>query len=108
MICLEFLAIGLIVVYIIDLSGFTSSLLRLLSVMWRRKVTSLKPLTCSQCMTWWACLIYALCTGRLCVWTVALAALTAFLTMPIGSAMIFIKETLLRWIDGAGQHKDLI
>lgn len=52
----------------------------------------LKPFDCSLCMTWWVCLIYALIEGQLSLPVIAYSALLSFLSVPIGQAMIFIRE----------------
>lgn len=93
MIYIELLLVGLITIYIVDISGFTDS--------WRDAIarclhiTHLKPLPpfdCGKCMTWWSCLVYALCTGHFTLWTIAFAALLSHLSIPIGLSMIFIRE----------------
>ena len=94
----DLLLVALVTIYIVDVSGFTQS--------WRDavarwlKVSALRPLPpfdCSTCMAWWACLIYAVCVGQFNVWTVAFSALMSLLSIPLGQAMIFIREALI-WI----------
>lgn len=98
MIYIELLMVALVTIYIVDISGFTDS--------WRSalarflKVNSLKPLPpfdCGKCMTWWACLIYAICTGHISLWTVAFSALLSHLSVQIGQGLIFIREWIT-WI----------
>ena len=92
---IELLMVALVIIYCIDISGFTDA--------WRGalqrwlKLTSLRPLPpfdCGKCMSWWGCLLYALCTGHLCLGTIAFSALMSLLSFPIGQAMIFIREWL--------------
>lgn len=90
--------LALVVIYIVDLSGFTQSwrsgLARLLKV---QALRPLKPLDCGQCMTWWTTLVYALATGNASVPVVAYCALLAFLSYPLGQLLNGVKEGLL-WI----------
>ena len=94
----DILFLTVIVVFIVDVSGFTESWLHALSRWLRHQVTSLKPFSCSLSMTWWSGLIYLIITGRFCLPLIAYVALMAFLSLPISEFLIFIRETLLRWI----------
>lgn len=98
MIYLELLLVAVVTIYIVDVSGFTdswrSALARIL------KVSALKPLhpfDCGKCMAWWMCLLYSLCTGHLTLYAVAFSAMVSLLSVPIGSALIFIREWF-NWI----------
>ena len=90
--------VALVTIYCIDVSGFTDSWRTALAR--RLKVGRLKPLPpfdCGKCMAWWTCLVYALCRGQLNMVTIALSASFSLLSIPIGQAMIFIREWL-NWI----------
>ena len=92
--------VALVTIYIVDISGFTGSWRSALARMLR--ISALRPLPpfdCGKCMTWWVCLIYALCTGHFNLWTIAFSALLAHLSIPIGQALIFIREWLTWGID---------
>ena len=92
------LILAAVVVFIVDLSGFTDSwrdgLARILKV---RELRPLKPFDCSLCMTWWACLLYPVFTGDFSLLTVASAAALAFLSRTIYAVLLFISESLL-WL----------
>jgi hypothetical protein len=97
---IDLLLVALITIYIVDISGFTKS--------WRGwcanilHISHLKPLPpfdCSLCMTWWVCLIYALCAGQLSLWTIAFSALLSHLSNPLGQGLIFIREWITRIFD---------
>lgn len=97
---IDLLLVALVTIYIVDISGFTeawrSSLARML------KVSALRPLPpfdCGKCMTWWVCLVYAICAGRLCLGTIAFSALLSLMSNPIGSALIFLREWTTCLID---------
>ena len=87
-----------VVVFIVDLSGFTESwrdaLARALHI---RNLRPLKPFDCSLCMTWWTCLLYPLCTGDFSLLTLANAAALALLSQPLSAVMLFIVESL-NWL----------
>ena len=55
---------------------------------------TLKPFDCSLCSTWWACLLWLLCTGRLTLEGVALSALMALLSKPLGQALGAVRYAL--------------
>ena len=90
---IDLLLVGLVTIYVVDISGFTES--------WRSwcanmlhisRMKPLPPFDCGKCMTWWVCIIYCLCTGQLTLWTIAFSALLSHLSIPLGQAMIFIRE----------------
>ena len=95
---IEMLLVALVTIYIVDISGFTESwrdaLARWLKV---ASLRPLKPFDCGLCMTWWVCLIYALCVGQLSIGTIAFSALLSHLSNPIGQGLIFIREWIT-WI----------
>lgn len=95
---IDLLLVAVVTVYIVDVSGFTLS--------WRDalarwlKVSTLRPLPpfdCGKCAAFWACVIYAICLGRLSLGTVAFAAAMSLLSNPVGEFMIFIREWIT-WI----------
>ena len=94
----DILFLTIVVVFVVDLSGFTESWLRAFSRWLGHTVTQLKPFSCSLCMTWWAGIVYLVATGRFCLQLLSYVAGMAFLSFPIGEILIFIKETLLKWI----------
>lgn len=90
---IDLLLVALITIYIVDISGFTESWRSLVAT--KLHISHLKqlpPFDCSLCMTWWVCLIYALCVGQISLGTIAFSALLSHLSNPIGSLMIFIRE----------------
>lgn len=95
---IDLLLVALITIYIVDISGFTESWRSLVAT--KLHISHLKPLPpfdCSLCMTWWVCLIYALCVGQISLGTIAFSALLSHLSNPIGGFMIFIRECC-NWI----------
>lgn len=97
---IDMLLVALITIYIVDISGFTESWRSLVAT--KLHISHLKPLPpfdCSLCMTWWVCLIYALCVGQISLGTIAFSALLSHLSNPIGEALIFIRERITWIID---------
>ena len=95
---LQMLLITAVVVYIVDLSGWTDSWMKALSRFTARygypPVKELKPFSCSQCMTWWCCLIWGLCTQGFSLPIIAASAGYAFFSRTLCELLIFICEAL--------------
>ena len=94
--------VALIVVYVVDVSGFTESWKGAVARFIRRPewaLRALRPFDCGLCMTWWACLIYPLFAGGFSLLTVAEAALLSNLSIPIGQFLVFLREALAKLID---------
>ena len=92
---LQLLLVAVIVVYIVDLSGFTdswrSALAHALGV---KALKPIKPFDCSLCMTWWSCLVYAICARQISLPVIAYSALLALLSNTFALLWGFISETL--------------
>ena len=98
---LELLLLTCVVVYIVDLSGWTETWLGWLS-RWTRKhgagpVRSLKPFSCSQCMTWWCGLLWCILFDQLDIVLVAYCAALAFFSITVENVLIFSRECIL-WL----------
>lgn len=96
MIYLELTIIAAVVVFIVDLSGFTQTWLGWLSKWTARygygPVRQLRPLSCSLCMVWWTCLLWSLIQGQLSVYTVGASAALAFFSNTFNGLWIFIQD----------------
>ena len=98
----DLLLVAAVTIYIVDLSGFTDSWRSALARMMRiqeQNLRQLKPFDCSLCMTWWVCLIYGSINWGFTLALVAYSALLSFLSLPMGQAMLFIRESILWLID---------
>lgn len=89
----------LIVVYIVDVSGFTDSWLAALSRWLGHTVRSFKPFSCSTCMTWWTGIIIAAATGNFIFPVLAYCTLMAFLAPAIGQLALAIRDIILKAVD---------
>lgn len=91
----DLLLLAVVVVYIVDLSGFTDSwragLTRLLGV---KALRPLPPFDCGQCAVWWTCIIYALAVHQFTIPVLAYAAGLSFLSVTLSGIMIFINEAI--------------
>lgn len=96
---IELILVALVTIYIVDLSGFTETLLKVISAYKGRKITELKPFSCSLCMVWWVCLIYAVIVGNLTIPVVALIALLSLLSVPFGQFLILIRDAFLKVVN---------
>lgn len=91
---IDLLCIAVLAVFIIDVSGFKSAILKVFSAILKREVAGFRPFTCSLCMTWWTGLAYLLITGTVTLPYLSILALIAALTKPMSGAFIFIIEAL--------------
>ena len=96
---IDLILVALVTIYIVDLSGFTETLLKVISAYKGRKITELKPFSCSICMVWWVCLIYAAIVGNLTIPVVALIAFLSLLSVPCGQLLMLIREVFLKVIN---------
>lgn len=96
---IDIILVALVTIYIVDLSGFTETLLKVISAYKGRKITELKPFSCSLCMVWWVCLIYAAIVGNLTIPVVALIGLLSLLSVPFGQLLMLIREAFLKVIN---------
>lgn len=95
---IDIILLSFIVIYIVDLSGFTDSWRAALAKALHITDAALRPLPpfdCGKCATWWACIIYLICTGHLSLPLIAFSALLSFLSYPIGQLLVFCREGIL-------------
>ena len=105
---LTVLTITFVVAFIVDYSGIVKSLQKLVNVLlYKGKADpdqiSLKPFTCSLCMSFWTVLIYGLCAMGWSAWieVFALAALSGFAASFISQFLFTFRhlwQQFLAWI----------
>lgn len=86
-------------VFVIDASGFRDTVLALASRILGGPVKSLKPLTCSLCMTWWLGLAYLLVTRSFSIGGVAMVAAVALISQPVASLVGALLDFINRIIN---------
>ena len=97
-ICLNLLVIQLIIVFIIDLSGFIEDGIEpmLGKIFKKSKVRLKKPWSCSLCLTTWIGLIYILIKGCFTIPMIGYVFLLAFLTPIANNLLIMVREALIK------------
>lgn len=102
-ICFEYLLVACIIVYIIDLSGFTQSWKGWVSRKFGGRCRIGKPFDCSLCMTWWVCLLLAHLQGvisiPLCAYIAALSLCADIIGQIIGVVKEFLRMALRHLYD---------
>lgn len=97
---IELLLVAVVVIFIVDISGWTDTWLGWLSKFTtkygRGPVRDLPPFTCSLCMTWWCCLAWLLIRGQFTLPLVAYSAGLATFSNTIQNLCISIREVLNR------------
>lgn len=95
---IELLLVAVVVIFIVDISGWTDTWLGWLSKFTtkygRGSVRDLPPFTCSLCMTWWCCLAWLLIRGQFTLPLVAYSAGLATFSNTIQNLCISIREVL--------------
>lgn len=95
---INLLLLAAVLVFIVDLSGWTDTLLEWVSRFTRRygygPVTSLRPFTCSLCSVWWGTLLYALLAGQFTLPVIAYCGALAYFSKTLAKLFIFIGEGL--------------
>lgn len=98
MIYIDILLIALITVFGLDVSGFYQEITTIISG-WLtngkiKKPITLKPFSCSLCMTFWVSLIYILILGAFSLPMLAYVCLVAYLTPVFADLMRLFMECL--------------
>lgn len=95
------LLITLIVVHLIDLSGFIQTIKRTILKLLGRPPQdfSLKPFDCSYCMTHHISVIYLLCIHQFTLINYVIVLSLAFMTPVIKDLMIYLKDLLTVFVD---------
>lgn len=96
MILTNLLLIAIIIVNLIDLSGFIDELEKGLSKWLNIKAHIPKPFSCSYCMTHWVGLIYLIASGNCTLMYYATLLVICFLTPQINDIEVWFKEAINR------------
>lgn len=100
MIILKLIAIAVIVVYVIDLSGFAETMKRMIWKLLKGNKPytefSLKPFDCSLCMSHHIMVIWALCTGNFNLFIWMAICIISFLTIHIRALFEMISDGLTK------------
>lgn len=101
MIYLDLFKISIIVVIIIDISGFIDSIKTLIGKVLHINNVNLKPLDCSLCMTFWVSMAYLLITNQLSITAVMVTLLLSTMTPIIKDAIYLVRDLIGKAINKA-------
>lgn len=98
MIYINLLIIQLIIVFVIDISGFIDEGIEpaLAKILKQKKVKLKKPFSCSLCMTTWIGLIYILIYGSFTIPMIGYVFLLAYLTPIAYNFLLMVREALTK------------
>lgn len=96
---IDLILIQIIVVLIVDMSGFIDSFKSFISKTLTKGYIessnySLKPIDCSFCMNWWGGLIYLIISNQLSLGYITLILILSFLTTSTKEILLYIKDLI--------------
>ena len=91
---IDLFEITVIVVIIVDISGFIDSIKAFVGKVLGINNVSLKPLDCSFCLNWWVSLIYLLITNELSITAVMVTLLLSTMTPIIKDAIYLVRDLI--------------
>lgn len=98
---LQLIFVTVLIVYIVDLSGFTESWKPYAQALVKRVAgftpRNVKPFDCSLCLTWWTGLVYIIAAGEFHLATLTAVALLSYSTVIIGQLLMALKGLAI-WI----------
>lgn len=96
---LNIFLIAVIMVNLIDLSGFIDEMERIIGRWLKCKVHIPKPFSCSYCSTHHICVLYLLIAGELTLYTYLFTLLMAYLTPVINNLLQLLRDGLNKIIN---------
>ena len=99
--CLKLFEITVIVVIIVDISGFVDSVKTLIGKVLHINNVSLKPIDCSFCLNFWVSMAYLLITNELSITAVMVTLLLSTMTPIIKDAIYLIRDSIGKAINKA-------
>ena len=91
---IDLFEITVIVVIIVDISGFIDSIKNLIGKVLHINNVKLKPLDCSFCLNFWVSLIYLLITNELSITAVMVTLLLSTMTTIIKDVIYLIRDLI--------------
>ena len=98
---IDLFEITVIVVIVVDISGFIDSIKSLIGKVLHINNVSLKPLDCSFCLNFWVSLGYLVITNQLSITAVMVALLLSTMTPIIKDAIYLIRDLIGKIISKA-------
>lgn len=96
---IDLFEIAVIVVIIVDISGFIDSVKTLIGKVLHINNVKLKPFDCPFCVNWWVSLGYLLITNELTITAVMVALLLSTMTPIIKDAIYLVRDSIGKIID---------
>jgi hypothetical protein len=96
MVITNLLLIAVIIVNLIDLSGFIDEIEKGLSKWLHINAHIPKPFSCSYCLTHWVGLIYLIASGQITLANYAILLVICFLTPEINDIELWFKQAIDR------------
>ena len=91
---IDLFEITVIVVIIVDISGFIDSIKAFVGKVLGINNVSLKPLDCSLCMTFWVSMVYLIYANELSITTLMFSLLISVMTPVIQDLIYLIRDIL--------------
>ena len=91
---IDLFEITIIVVIIVDISGFIDSIKNLIGKVLGINNVKLKPLDCSLCMTFWVSMVYLVIASELSITAVMVALLLSTMTPVIGDLVYLVRDLI--------------
>ena len=88
----DILLLAAIIVFVVDLSGFTQTWKSWLGKWLGVQVGAVPPFDCSLCLTFWAGLIYLLATDNFTIPALAFLCMVAYCTTLIAEVLTALRE----------------
>ena len=98
---LKLFEITVIVIIIVDISGFIDSIKAFIGKVLHINNVSLKPIDCSFCLNFWVSMAYLVITNELSITAVMVALLLSTMTPIIKDAIYLIRDLLGKAINKA-------
>ena len=98
---LKLFEITVIVVIIVDISGFVDSVKTLIGKVLHINNVSLKPIDCSFCLNFWVSMAYLLITNELTITAIMVTLLLSTMTPIIKDAIYLIRDSIGKAINKA-------
>ena len=98
---IDLFEITVIVVIIVDISGFIDSIKTLIGKVLGINNVKLKPLDCSLCMTFWVSMAYLIYANELSITTLMVTLLLSTMTPIIKDAIYLVRDLIGKIISKA-------
>lgn len=96
MIYLELSMLAVIVVFVVDTSGFIDTIKKWLGKWLGKSVSTLRPFDCSLCMVWWAGILFAMIRREFNLPVITYVCALSALAYPISQIISLVQSLIIR------------